>query len=148
VREALGRAWRMVKAEGGAFTLYVVAKIILAIALGIVLGIIQTILMFIMILPIGAGAIVTAVNRPDFFSDPMVIAGLVTSVIVFILFMMTLMAILGSPVTVFFQSYTLFFLSGRYQRLYEVLYPAAPEQPAPPVADMPLGMTPGDTPAM
>ena len=45
--------------------------------------------------------------------------------------------ILSVPLAVFFQSYALYYLGSRYQRLGELLWPAPPESGTPSASPMP-----------
>ena len=148
VSEAMGKAWRLVLKEKGEFAIYVIAKWVLSVAELIVMGIVQIPILLVIMLPFGAGVVVAAINNPDMFKDPAFLASFVTGAICLVIFLIAVMAIVGAPITVFFQALTQQFFRCRYQPLQDLLYPSPPAPPAPSAADMPLDMTPGNAPAM
>jgi len=148
VSEAMGKAWRLVLKEKGEFAIYVITKWVLSVAELIVMSIVQIPILLVVMLPLGAGVVVAAIKNPEMFKDPVFLASCITGVLCMVLFLLVVLAIVGAPITVFFQALTQQFFRCRYQPLQDLLYPPPPEAPAPSVADMPLDMTPGNAPAM
>lgn len=143
----IGRAWAalkdMLKAEPWSFAGYLGLKLLMSFVATIALAI--PVVLLVLFLVIG-GVIVAifarlVVQAP---SSGLIVAAVVLGVLAFILFLFVLLGLalfLSAPVAVFFTSYALYFLGGRYPRLGELLWPT----PVPPVAPPPPPMAP--TPA-
>ena len=128
--EALRRVGAMARANKGDYAIYIVMKVVLAIVAAIGLAIIQFVILLIIIIPVALIAAGFFVAAPGVFHNPIVLALLVTGAVLAIFVLLTAMAILGSPVTVFFQSFALHYFSARYLPLWNYMNPSAP--PAPP----------------
>ncbi len=135
--------WRRVRpllsAEKWSYAGYVGLKIVLAIAAAIVFGILSLVALLVLLIPlflvgfaVGIGATAGGLTWNVVTITAAVVAGAVAlALLLYVLgFVMT-------PSAVFFQSYALHFLSGRYPALAERLYPLAPPAPAPATPPMP-----------
>lgn len=138
VMEGWRRVLPMVGAEKGAYTLYVLMKIVLSIGSAILFGIAGAIVFLVLLIPagIGAAAIFVAAKAAGLGWNTYTIAaagalGILTLVAIFYV-----MGFVYAPGMVFFQAYTLYFLGRRYPALEAVLEPAptAVVPPAEPLA--------------
>jgi hypothetical protein len=123
---------QMVAREPGAWAGYLLMKLVLAIAAGIALWIVLFItgLLLCLILAIPVGVVI-------FLGIALIkgagTAGVVIAVVLFVLAGLACLACLfcltltvSAPVVVFFQSYSLYFLGGRYPKLDALLWPPTP----------------------
>ncbi len=124
--------WQMVVREPGAWAGYLGTKLLLSLAAGLGLSIVLLItgLLLCLILAIPVAVVI-------FVGIALIkgagTAGVVIAIILFVLagvacvaclFCLTL--VVSAPVVVFFESYSLYFLGGRYPRLGALLWPATP----------------------
>ncbi len=131
--------WRrftpLLKAEKGAYAVYVLMKIVLAIAAAILFGIINLVVTLILLIPLGiaAVAVVIAGQAAGLTWTAFTIAAAVTASVALLLVMFWMFALINTPGMFFFQSYTLHFFGSRYARVGDVLFavPAQPTLPAP-----------------
>jgi len=139
---SVGQAWRSYKPtlvqQKGSAAGYLGMKLLLAIGLGIVVGIVSFFVFLILLIP----SVVFFLAMAGLMSSGRV--GLVVGILLTALGGVMLLAlifaisgILSVPLAVFFQSYALYYLGSRYQRLGELLWPAPPESGTPPASPMP-----------
>ena len=127
--------WRrfapLLKAEKGAYAVYVLMKIVLAIAAAILFGIINLIVLLVLLIPVGiAGAgVVMAGKAAGLTWTAFTIAAAVTVGVALLLLMFWMFALINTPGMYFFQSYTLHFFGARYERVGAIMCPAPPPRP-------------------
>ncbi len=115
--------------EKGAFTVYLLLKLVLSIAAGIIFSILAVVPALLIVIPAvvaffagraaGLGWSVTTVSLA-------IILG--TALLFLLLYLIALVCV---PATVFFPAYALYFLAGRYPALDAILHPAPPPPPLP-----------------
>src|SRR6185369_6810451 len=110
---------------------------VLSIAAGIIFGIISLIILVILLLPIGGVGVVAvfAAKAMGMGFSPLTITLIVAVAVVLVALLAFTFAFISAPVTVFFPSYALYFLAGRFPALHDRLYPSPP--PAPPAPEPP-----------
>ena len=135
--EAWRRVWAMVRDELGSVAGYLGMKLVLTIASGIIFGIIGLIVLVIILLPIGGVGVVAVLagKAAGVGISPFTITLIVAAIVVLVALVISIFAFISAPVTVFFPSYGLYFLAGRFPTLHDRLYPPPP--PAPPAAEVP-----------
>ncbi len=146
VLEGWRRLWPMLGAEKGAYTIYVLMKIVLAIGSALIFTIIDVIVLLTLLIPFGiaAIAIVLAGAAAGLTWNAVTIGLAIVAGIAGLLAVSLAMAFVSAPGTVFFQSYTLHFFGPRYPRLESELFsgPASPNlSGAAPPAPAPLPAT-------
>jgi hypothetical protein len=134
----LGQAWsaafQIVRNEPGAFALYLLMKIVLAVVCGIITGFAAVICFFILLIPAGIVALILVaigMALKSMVGIGIVIALGVVAFVALISAMLIVTCVLNAPVAVFFESYRLCFLAGRNPRLEVLLWPALAAQPPP-----------------
>lgn len=135
VIEGWRRVIPMLKAEKGAYTGYVLMKIVLVVGSAIIFGILTLIAMFLLIIPfsiVGYGAYSYAKAAGLLWNFPAIAGGIVLggAALAAIIYVA---AFVSAPAMMFFQAYVIHFLGARYQALRERLSPppAAPPLPDP-----------------
>lgn len=143
---SVGEAWHIYKTtllqNKASVLAYLGMKIVLAIAVSIIVGIASLFFFLILLIPFGAlflaAVAFIATGKAGMVAGIFLalIAGLLLFVVLFCLY-----GILAVPAAVFFQSYALYYVGARYQRLGELLWPtppaSAPESGALPVSPAP-----------
>ena len=127
---ALGRAWRLFKSAKGDCAAYMGLKLAISIGLGIVISIVNLMIIFVVVL---IGVIFVAaigISTPNVFSNPVLLAAIITIAFVFFLVLSFVFALLVVPMLVFFQSYAVIFLAPRFLPLYYLMY-GPPQEPPP-----------------
>jgi hypothetical protein len=134
----LGQAWtaafQLVRNEPGAFALYLLMKIVLAVVCGIITGLVGVVCFLILLIPAGIVALVLVaigMALKSMVGLGVVIAVGVVAFAALFATMLVISCVLNAPVAVFFESYRLCFLAGRNPRLEVLLWPALAEQPPP-----------------
>ena len=144
VIEGWRRLWPMIRTEKGAYALYVIMKIGLAIGAGIVVGIASAILAVVLVLP-AAAVVVAAViagKTAGLSWTVLTITAAVVGACILLAVLFYLVSLVSVPVIVFFPAYAMYFFAARYRPLTLALYPEPP--PAPVV--VPEGSTPPFSP--
>lgn len=132
VAAAMRRVWSMVRSAPGSYAGYAGMKLVLAIAAAIGFSIVQVVVLLILLIPVVVVAVGVGLTAPAFYKDPTMLAALITCAVLLLFFMFYVLAVIGSPVTVFFQSYAYEFFGSRYLPLWQVMHPAPPPPPPPP----------------
>jgi len=140
VLDAWRRLFPMLAADKMAFAGYVLMKIVLAIGSAIIFGIITLLALFVVLIPLGiAGVIIFFVGKAleltlnvATISIMVVLGGIILAGILY------LIALISTPVMVFFQSYDLHFIGSRYPVLGAVVFPPPPETQPPPRDEPPI----------
>jgi len=134
----LGQAWtaafQLVRNEPGAFALYLLMKIVLAVVCGIITGFAGVVCFFLLPLPARIVAFIlvaVGVALKSAVGIGVVIALGVVAFVALLAAMLVVTCVLNAPVAVFFESYRLCFLAGRNPRLEVLLWPALAAQPPP-----------------
>lgn len=146
----LGGAWsvlrRMIAAEPWAFAGYLGMKLLLTIGAGIITAVAGIFIFVILLIPgiilVVIGAIIFKLAGP--------VAGIILAVIGVLLALalaLLISMLLTAPVSVFFTSYALSFLGGRYPKLGALLWPPPPAPIAPPATSPPPPAPPFVAPA-
>jgi hypothetical protein len=138
VIEGWRRLWPMMTADKGAYTAYVVMKIVLAIVAAILTGIATLILGLIIALPsiaLGALAVLTGKSAGLTWTPQTIALAVVIGAILLAVFLY-LVSLIYVPAIVFFPAYSIHFFAARYPRLQAALYPPAQ------AATMPAGAVP------
>jgi len=132
----LGQAWsaafQMVRNEPGAFALYLLMKIVLAVVCAIITGFAAVICFFILLIPAGIVALILVAVGTALKSAMGIGVVIVLGVVAFVALiaaMLVITCVLNAPVAVFFESYRLCFLAGRNPRLEVLLWPALAQPP-------------------
>jgi hypothetical protein len=134
--------WRrllgMLGAEKAAFAVYVLMKIVLAMGSAIIFAIVNLIVILVLLIPLavlGVAGYFLGVGAGITWDTPAILlmTGLGMLLLAGVLY---IMGFVYAPGLVFFQSYTLEFLAGRYEPLANRMFP--PNPPAtPPIAPIP-----------
>lgn len=134
----LGQAWtaafQLARNEPGAFAMYLVMKIVLALVCGLVTGFAGILCFLVLLIPAGIVAVILVaigVALKSMVGLGIVIALGVAAFVALLSAMMIVSCVLNAPVAVFFESYRLCFLAGRNPRLEVLLWPALAAQPPP-----------------
>ncbi len=129
VMEGWRRVLPMMGEEKGAYSFYVIMKIVLAIGSALLFGIIDFIVIFVMVIGIGlAGVAVFFIARGTGLTwNPLTIGVTVLAGAVVIAFLIGVVAFVSTPAMVFFQAYSMHFFGSRYTSLGVALSP--PEAP-------------------
>jgi hypothetical protein len=146
VIEGWRRLLGSMKAEKGAYVLYIVMKIVLAIGAAVVFGILSGIVFVICLLPIGiAGGLLFVLGRGAHLSwDAFTITAVVVAGAIVVAILLYVIALVCVPVAVFFPAYAMYFLADRYPGLSAQLFPAPPA--APPLPPQPPPLVPAPVP--
>lgn len=141
----VGGAWSalktMIKAEPWSFAGYLGMKLLLSFVVSIALAIPLVFIFFALIV----GGVVAALFGSVVIHNPshgLIIAGILLAVLAFIAFMLFFFGLtlfVSAPASVFFSSYALYFLGGRYPKLGELMWPT-PIAPPPPLMPGPMGV--------
>jgi hypothetical protein len=140
IGEAWGRVKTIASADPGAFVVYILMKIVLAIASGIIFGIVTFVVVLAILIPTIIVAVAVGVtfkgqlqNLSGLFSSMTAakLALIATAVVVFIAAIAYLLAFISVPAAIFFESYALFFLGSRYEPLRALLIPEPSPAPYP-----------------
>jgi hypothetical protein len=129
---------KMAWARKGEHAGYVGIKIVLAIAFSIAAAIVEVILFFIVLTPIiGAmiaggifGAAGGGFDPQKILGNPALIAAIFLVIVLTVFFVMAIAAIVLAPALFFFEAYVLTWYAQRFEPLWDLLYPPAPEVPA------------------
>jgi hypothetical protein len=149
----LGESWARVKemafTEPGAFAGYLGMKPVLSIAGGLAVGVAMIVVLVVLAIPAVILGIVIVAMFKGGSSAVVAVAVLLAAVgiVVGIVLLLIITLLASAPVAVFFTSYSLYFLGGRYPRLASMLWPQTPAPLAPP-ATTPPPPFPGAAPAI
>lgn len=133
-------AWRRllarIGAETGGFAGYLGMKIVLALAAAIMLGIAALVIILpVVLVGVMAGFVLVLAGKAMGLAWAGWVVVLAVAVgIVVALALVYAIGVLGSPITVFFPAYSMYFFAGRYPPLAERLFPRPPEPSPPPPA--------------
>jgi hypothetical protein len=132
--------------EKGAFTVYLLLKLVLSIAAGIIFSILAVVPALLIVIPaiiaffagraVGLGWSVTTISLA-------IILG--TALLFLLLYLIALVCV---PATVFFPAYALYFLASRYPALDALLHPAPPPPPTPQPPPLPETPPPFEPPPL
>lgn len=114
-RDAWRQAIALMRAEPGAFAVYILVKILMAIVLGIVVAI-AAIIVIVPLVLVGV-AVVVSVGGFDVMQHPGMLVLVIAAGGVVLLLFAIVMACLCVPLVVLFPAYGLYFLAGRYPSL-------------------------------
>jgi hypothetical protein len=137
VMEGWRRLWLMMQTEAGAYFVYVVMKIVLAIVTWIVMGIATLIVGLMFAVPsllVGIVAVISGKRAGLTWNAETITLAIVIGCILLAIFLY-LVSLIYVPAIVFFPAYSIYFFAGRYPRLSMALYGTVPAVP------------PGGTPA-
>jgi hypothetical protein len=137
------RAWPMIEAEGKRYAGFYGLKIVLRLAASLILGIAAIVIIFVLAIPFVIAAVVGAAAIKGAASGAILVGFLVMlAVVVLVCLTVAGVAILGTPIAVFFTSYTLQFFGSRYEPLRVLVYPEPPPMPPPIAPIMPIAPVP------
>ena len=144
VIEGWRRLWPMIQTEKGAYAVYVLMKIGLAIGAGIVVGIASAILVVVLAVPAVSVALaaILAGKTAGLSWTVATISIAVIAICVLFAVLFYLVSLISVPVIVFFPSYAMYFFAARYRPLTVALYP----EPPPATVAIPDGSTPPFSP--
>jgi hypothetical protein len=107
---------------------YLGFKLLLALGLGMIVAIVSFLVFFILLIPaVGFGLLVFGIAATGKLGLVIGITLGVVGAIVLLTLMFCVSGTLAVPVAVFFQSYALYYVGSRYQRLGVLLWPPSPE---------------------
>ena len=131
VIEGWRRLWPLIQMEKGAYAVYVIMKIGLAIGAAIIVGIASAILVVVLALPAVAVALaaVLAGKTAGLTWSIFTITAAVVAVCILFAVLLYLVSLVSVPVIVFFPAYAMYFFAARYRPLTVALYPEAPPAP-------------------
>ena len=130
--------WRqvlpMLSAEKGAYALYLLMKIVLALASAILFGIIDVFVLFLLIIPVGIAAVIVVLvaSAAGLSWNTLTICATVVAGGGVLMLLIFVMSIVSTPVMVFFQAYSLQFFGSRYPLLGAQLTLTSPPPKLPP----------------
>lgn len=116
--------WLMMKPELGAYTAYIVMKIVLAIVTGILMAIATVILGLVMVVPsigIGILAVITGKTAGLTWNFHTIALAVAIGCVLLAIFLY-LASLIYVPAIVFFPAYSIYFFAARYPRLAAVMY--------------------------
>jgi hypothetical protein len=134
VMEGWRRLWPMMKAEKGAYTGYIVMKIVLAIVATILIGIATVFIGLIFVVPTAGFSILAVLTGKaaglTWNTHTIALAAAVGCVL--LATFLYIVSLVSVPAIVFFPAYSVHFFAARYPRLRAALYsaPATPGAPA------------------
>lgn len=137
VLEGWRRVLPMLGAEKGAYTLYILMKMLLAIGAALAFGIIDFLVLLMMLVPTAILAVVVVLlaKAAELTWTPVTIIAAISGGVVIFGLIFFVVSLVSAPPMVFFQAYTLHFFGSRYPRLEEQLSLASPgAAPAAPAA--------------
>lgn len=122
------RLFSLMSEEKGAFAGYIGMKIVLRMGAMFVLGIVVIALLIAFAIPVGIVVymLVTATKAGTLTWSIGSIALAATAGTAILICFIYAIGIVGSPITVFFPSYALYFFAGRYPALEQILFPPPP----------------------
>ena len=131
VVEGWRRLWPMIQTEKGAYAVYVIMKIGLAIGAGIVVGIGSAIMVVVLAVPAVAVALaaVLAGKTAGLSWTVATISIVVVAGCMLFAVLLYLVSLVSVPVIVFFPAYAMYFFAARYRPLTVALYPEPPPAP-------------------
>ncbi len=131
--EGWRRLWPMMKAEKGAYTAYIVMKVVLAFVAAILIGIATLILGLIIAIPtLGLGILAVLTGKTAGLTwNPHTIALAVVVGCMLLATFLYLVSLISVPAIVFFPAYSIYFFAPRYPRLTAALYPPSPAPQVP-----------------
>ena len=137
------RLFPMLGAEKGAFTIYVLMKIVLAVGSAVIFGIIDFLVLFALLIPLGIVAVVVVLVAIALGLSwtPLTVGAAVIACGAVLLLLVYVISFVSAPAMVFFQAYTLHFFGSRYPLLGDQLaLTSVASKPAPlfPPAGAPL----------
>ena len=143
VLEGWQRVLPMLGEEKGAYVVYVLMKIVLAIGSALLFGIIDFIVLIALLVPLGVlgVAIFFLAKGAGLAWNPVTIGVAVVAGSVAILLILFVISFVSSPAMIFFQSYALHFWGARYAPLGTLLATPPPPPPASPPAAAPAPIT-------
>ena len=123
--EGWRRLWAMMKSEKGAYAVYVVMKVLLALASAIVLGIIGFIVILVLLIPIGGFGLFAVLGgrAAGLTWNPLTIAIAIVVGGILLLALILLTSLISVPAVVFFPAYSVYFFADRYLPLRNLMYP-------------------------
>lgn len=135
--------WRrlklMISPNKTSYAGYLLFKAVLAIAAAMIVGILGAILLIIVIVPfviigviVGIAGATGGAGLSALTITLLVVLGLIVGIL-----MLSVTALVSTPIVVFFQSYALHFFGSRYEPLRAVMYPDTPPQMPPGVIPQP-----------
>jgi hypothetical protein len=140
--EGWRRLLRMLQSEKGGYAAYAGMKFILALGAAFAVGIVTIVLVIILLIPIGGLGILSVLLAKAaglaLSWTVLTVTAAVVAGCVFLFLLLYAIALISVPVIVFFPAYSIYFFASRYQRLADVIYPAAPTiPPTPPMPPAP-----------
>jgi hypothetical protein len=131
----------MINTEKGAYTVYVLLKIVLAVGSAILFAIVHVIVVLLLLIPLGiiGVAIFGAVHMLALAWNALTIGLFILLCLVLLAGLLWTLSFVYAPGLVFFQSYSLYFLAPRYPALNALLWPPPP--PIPPTAPQAVPVT-------
>jgi hypothetical protein len=138
------RAWPLVEAEGKRYAGFYGLKIVLRIAASLILGVAVVVIIFVIAIPFVIAVVLAVPAMKSVGTGGGIIIGFLVMLAVLVMFCLTFaaVAILGTPIAVFFTSYTLQFFGSRYEPLRALVYPEPPPMPPPLAPIMPIAPVP------
>jgi hypothetical protein len=127
----VAQAWRSYQpmlAEGkGSLAAYLGMKLVLALLLGMIVGTVSFFVILILLIP-SVVYFLVAFGLMSSGKVGLIVGALLMAfgIVVLVALMFSITGGMSVPVAVFFQSYALYYLGSRYQRLGDVLWPAPP----------------------
>jgi len=127
--EGWRRLWPMIQAEQGAYAVYVLMKIVLAIGAGMAIGIVSLVVGLIVAIPTALLAIVAVLTgrSAGLTWDATTISVAVVVGCILLAAFFYLLALIAVPAIVFFPAYSIYFFAQRYRALSVALYPVHPQ---------------------
>jgi hypothetical protein len=138
------RVWTLLRTDTGQVLLYLLMRFVMGIAASICCGLAILAASMVAMIPLGAAALATwlGLRHASLNGHIVMVTALVLLGCVFVAAMMVAVILTFGYAQIFFQSYALYFLAGRYPLLAQYLAPSLPPQMVyaypPPVADPPL----------
>jgi MFS family permease len=143
VVEGWRRVFPMLGQEKGAYAVYVLMKILLAVGSALVFGIIDFMVVLMLLIPVGLAGIAIFVfaKTQGITWNALTIGAVAAAGAIVIFLLLSVVAFVSTPVMVFFQAYSMHFFASRYFPLESALASSEPPPPAPPSALAPVPIT-------
>ncbi len=126
VMEGWRRLWAMMQVEKGAYAVYIVMKIVLAIVAGILIGFAAVIVSLIYVIPTAAISLMALLSGKaaglSWNAETITLAVVIGCIL--LAGFLYLVSLISVPAIVFFPAYSIYFFAGRYPRLQAALYPS------------------------
>jgi hypothetical protein len=122
------------RAEKGAFAVYVLMKMVLAVGVAMVVAIADVLILLVLLIPLGIAAVAVFMLAKGAGATwtPWTVGAAILAGLILLAGLLLVLALVSTPPMIFFQAYALHFFGSRYGPLGEQLDLQAPPETPPP----------------